>query len=176
MKGTKVASRYAKSLLELAIEQQKIDAVLGDMNFLREANENHDFQLLLSSPIVKADKKIAIFKELFGQFEELTSSFVNLITKNGREDLLPQIAEAYEAMVKEYRGITPVTLISASPLSDDVRRKILDKVGKSVEGELEVKEMTDPSLIGGFIVKMGDKQIDASVLSQMNNLKQRLTR
>ncbi len=177
MKGTKVAGRYATALLELAIEQNKIEQVSADMKYLLEANnETRDFQLLLDSPIVNASKKIAIFEEVFGQFEELSMSFVKLITENGRESFLADIAETFDAKVKEYKGIVPVTLITAVPMAESTKNIILEKVEKSVTGQLEVTELIDESLIGGFIVRMGDKQIDASVASQFNDLKQRLTR
>jgi len=147
------------------------------MKYLLEVNnETRDFQLLLDSPIVKGDKKIAIFEELFGQFEEVSTSFVKLITNNGRESYLPSIAEAFDAQVKEHRGIVPITIISAVPLANSTKEIILEKVEKGVNGKLEVTELIDSSLIGGFIVRMGDKQIDASVASQFNDLKQRLTR
>ncbi len=176
-KGTKVATRYATALLELAIEQNKVDQIAGDMNYLLEVNdETRDFQLLLDSPIVKADKKIAIFGEIFGQFEDLTMSFVKLITENGRENYLPGIAEMFDEQVKTYKGIVPVTLITATQMEESTKRTILDKVDKNIEGQLEVTELIDESLIGGFIVRMGDTQIDASIASQFNNLKQRLTR
>ena len=177
MKGSKIAGRYATALLELSIEQNKVDQVLADMKYLLEVNnENSDFQLLLDSTIVKGDKKIAIFEELFGQFEEVSTSFVKLITNNGRESYLPTIAEAFDAQVKEHRGIVPITIISAVPLANSTKEIILEKVEKGVNGKLEVTELIDSSLIGGFIVRMGDKQIDASVASQFNDLKQRLTR
>lgn len=177
MKGSKIAGRYATALLELSIEQNKVEPVLADMKYLLEVNnETRDFQLLLDSPIVKGDKKIAIFGELFGQFEEISTSFVNLITKNGRESYLPSIAEAFDAQVKEHKGIVPITIISATTLENSTREIILEKVEKSIKGQLEVTELIDESLIGGFIVRMGDKQIDASVASQFNDLKQRLTR
>ncbi len=177
MKGSKIAGRYATALLELSIEQNKVDQVLADMKYLLEVNnETRDFQLLLDSPIVKGDKKIAIFEELFGQFEEVSTSFVKLITNNGRESYLPTIAEAFDAQVKEHRGIVPITIISAVPLANSTKEIILEKVEKGVNGKLEVTELIDSSLIGGFIVRMGDKQIDASVASQFNDLKQRLTR
>lgn len=177
MKSTKVASRYAKALLELAIEMKKVDSVLGDMHFLLQTNnEARDFELLIASPIVKADKKIAIFKLVFEQFEDITMKFVELITKNGREAMLPAIAAEFEAQVKTHKGIVPMTLTSAAPLDKATKQTILDKVQGSVNGTLEVTEVIDESLIGGFMVRMGDKQIDASVLSQFNNLKQRLTR
>ena len=177
MKNTKAASRYAKALLELAIEQKKIDSVLGDMQFLlRTSNDIHDFELLIASPIINADKKISIFEKVFEQFEEVSMAFIRLITKNRREGLLPQIAASFEAQVKDYRGIVPITLISAVKLQDSTKDGILAKVQASVKGTLEVTEEIDSSLIGGFMVRMGDVQIDASVSSQFNNLKQRLTR
>jgi F-type H+-transporting ATPase subunit delta len=147
------------------------------MKYLLEVNnETRDFQLLLDSPIVKSDKKIAIFGELFGQFEEISTAFVKLITTNRRENHLPSIADAFDLQVKEYKGIVPITIVSAKQLEDSTRRIILEKVEKSVTGQLEVTELIDDSLIGGFIIRMGDKQIDASVASQFNELKQRLTR
>lgn len=177
MKGSKIASRYATALLEISIEQNKVDQVLSDMKYLLEVNnETRDFQLLLDSPIVKGDKKIAIFEELFGQFEDVSMSFVKLITQNRRENFLPEIADAFDLQVKEHKGIVPITLISAVPLESATKERILEKVEKSVTGQLEVTELIDESLIGGFIVRMGDKQIDASVASQFNDLKQRLTR
>lgn len=177
MKNTKVASRYAKALLELAIDQKKVDSVLGDMNFLLStSNEARDFQMLIESPIIKTDKKISIFELIFEQFEAITLDFVKLITTNRREAYLPAIAEAFEALVKEYKGIVPITLTSAVKLDANTKEAILAKIQASVKGQLEVKEMIDESLIGGFVVRMGDTRIDASVASQLNNLKQRLTR
>jgi len=131
MKNTKVAARYARALLDLAIEQKNLDSVLGDMQvFSATVKDSREFELLLSSPIVKADKKIEIFKLVFEPFERTTQDFIALIAK----------------------------------------------VQSSVEGKLEVEEKVDESLIGGFVVRMGDQRIDASVASQLNNLKQRLTR
>ncbi len=177
MKSTKVAVRYAKALLELAIENNKVDAILGDMNYLLSANaETKDFQQLLKSPIIKADKKIAIFAVIFDQFETVTKSFIELITNNGREAMLTDIAESFNTQVKQYKGIVPVTIVSATPLTAETKKMILAKVQANVQGTLEVTESIDASLIGGFVVKMEDKRIDASVASQLNNLKQRLTR
>lgn len=177
MKSTKVASRYAKSLLEIAIEQKNVDSVLGDMKFLLQTNnETRDFELLVASPIINADKKIEIFEKVFDQFEAVSMNFVKLITKNGREEFLPEIARSFEAQVKEYKGIVPITIITASALDNATRSKIVAKVQETVNGQLEIEEKIDASLIGGFMVRMGDMQIDASIANQFNNLKQRLTR
>jgi F-type H+-transporting ATPase subunit delta len=95
MKSTKSAIRYAKALLELSIENSNLDEVSSDMKRIVESsNETNDFKVFLSSPVIKSDKKIEVLKVLFVGFEKLTSSFIDLITKNKREYLLVEIAEA----------------------------------------------------------------------------------
>ncbi len=177
MKSSKIAKRYAKSLLELSIENNVVDAVLDNMKTLSATvSESREFELLLASPVVSASKKIEIFNQIFGSFEKVAKLFIELITKNGREVYLKEIANAYQDQVNEYKGITPVTIVSAVALDDTTKATILAKVKEVVSGTLEVSEKIDPSLLGGFIVQMDDKQIDASVASKLSQLKQRLTR
>lgn len=176
MKQTKAANRYATSLLELSLEKGNLDQVAADMKYFSETvAENRDLALMLTSPIIDGAKKAEVFKMIFGQFEPLTMSFFDLITKNGRESVLPEIAVSFDAKVKEHKGIFPVELVTAVALDEATKKTILAKVDASVNGTLEVTETIDPSLIGGYIIKMGDKQIDASISNQLNNLKQRLT-
>lgn len=177
MKGSKVAGRYAQALLELAQEQNKVDVVVDDMHFLTQAtSEAHDFKVFLASPIINSNKKIGILEKVFEQFDELSMAFVRLITRNGRESLLPLIADQYGAKVKESRGIVPVSLSSAEVLNDEVKDEILSALEKQIEGKFEVKEIIDKDLIGGFVFRMGDTRIEASVARQFKELKQRLTR
>jgi len=177
MKSSKVATRYAQALLELAIEKNSLDTVSADMAYLVTVSaENRDFELMLNSPIVKTDKKVAILNAVFENFTEVSRSFMELIARNGRESFLPAIAEAYGDLLKEFKGIHPVTIISATPLEASVKKSILSKIETKMTGTLEVTEKVDPALVGGFIVKMGDYQIDASIASQLGQLKQRLTK
>lgn len=177
MKSSKSATRYSQALLDLAIEQGNLETVAADMKYMAEVcAENPELELLLQSPIVKADKKIAVLNAIFDQFDKVTKSFVELIVKNGREGLLSQIAASFDAQLKVYKGIIPVKLVSAKPLDAGVKKIILGNLEKSVKGTLEVTEEVNADLIGGFIVRMGDTQIDASVASQLGQLKTRLTR
>ncbi len=177
MKSSKSAIRYAQALLDLSVEQGNLEAVAADMKYLAEVcAENRDLELMLASPIVKADKKLSVLNAVFDQFDKVTKSFIELIVKNGREGILSQIAAAFETQLKAFKGIVPVTLISAKPLDASVKKTILKSIEGSVKGTLEVTEQLDESLIGGFIVRMGDTQIDASVASQLSQLKTRLTR
>ena len=177
MKSTKSASRYAKALLELAIEQQKLESIESNMSrILAAAKETNEFQVFLDSPVINIDKKVAVLNSLFGEFEPLTLSFLALITKNGRERLITEIAQSYISQVKEFKGIIPISITSARKLDEATKATILAKINASVTGTLEITELIDESLIGGFIVTMGDKQIDASVVSQLARMKQQLTK
>lgn len=177
MKSTKSAGRYAKALLELAQEQNKTDIVESNMlEVVKASKETHDFQVFLNSPIIKVDKKIDVMNQLFSNFDSLTMSFLELITKNGRENLITAIANSFLAQLKELRGIVPVSITSASPLDEKTREVILSKVKSIASGKLEVEEIIDKTIIGGFVVRLGDKQIDASVASQLNRMKQELTK
>ncbi len=175
MKSTKSAIRYAKALLELSIENSNLEEVSSDMKrIVDSSNETNDFKVFLNSPVIKTDKKIEIMKVLFIGFEKLSMSFIELITKNKREYLLIEIAEAYIYLLKKHQNIVPVSIRSARKLEKGTLNEILNKMKSQVEGDFELSEEVDESLIGGFIVRMDDKQIDASVLTQLNRMKQEL--
>ncbi|MCC5923505.1 MAG: ATP synthase F1 subunit delta [Crocinitomicaceae bacterium] len=176
MKGTKVAVRYAQSLIELSEERNASDAVMKDMKLIIDTvNENRELTVFLNNPIIKADKKTDVLSKIFTSFDELTLAFIRLITKNNRESLLPVIAKEYIAKLKALRGIVPVTLTSAASLAEDVKDNIISKLQKDVEGKLEVTERIDPALIGGFVFRMGDVQIEASIARQLSELRNILT-
>lgn len=175
MAGTKSASRYATALLDLSEEQNVLDKVYEDMSFLRNlASENADFQLFLKSPIIAPSKKKAIFEKLFAGFNEVTLKFALLMTQNKRENILFEIASSFIHQYKAKKGIVPVKLVTAFKLDNAVKKDILNKIQKEVKGTIELTEQIDESLIGGFVVHMGDKRIDASIASRFNNLKQHL--
>ena len=172
MKSTKSAIRYAKAILELSSETNAVDQVAADMERIVEAgNDTGDFQVFLNSPVIKTDKKISILKVLFSEFTELTMSFIELITKNKREYLLTEIASAFVSLLKKQNGIVPISVTSAVKLEKQTLNQILEKLKSHVDGAFEVTEEVDPSLIGGFVVRMEDKQIDASIASQLNRMK-----
>ena len=173
MKGTRSAIRYAKSLLDLAVEKNILDAVRNDMQILDTViAENHELELMLKSPVVKADKKIAVLKSLFGSFNELSTSFIELIAKNGRESILPAIASSFDKLYKEHKGLVDVIITSAVKLDDDTKKGILAKVQEAYQGELVVTEKINADLIGGFQVAVGDHLIDSTVSRRFRDLRQ----
>ena len=170
----RVSSRYAKSLLDLAVERGNQERIMQDMDDFVAATENRDFALLLKSPIVKADKKKSILKTLFGgSFDELTMAFVNIVVDKGREGLLPDIAEAFTQQYRRFNHISDVKLITAQPLSDSAIQEIKSRVLQSdaTDERVEMEVEVNPDLIGGFILEFDNQRYDASVRSKLRNLK-----
>lgn len=177
MKGTKAASRYAQALLELAVEQNQLEQVYADMQtFAQAVAETKEFQVFLNNPVINSNKKKEVLNTVFADFAKLTTLFIGLVTANRRENVLPFIAESFIQQYKAHKGIVAVTVYTANKLDTAVREQIINKIKPAIQGDIELTEQVNPDLIGGFIVEMGDTRIDASVASQFNNLKQRLTR
>ena len=174
MPNPRLADRYAKSLMDLAIEQGKTDAVYSDMQGFRDlCRGSRDLVALMKSPIVKADAKLGVLRALLeGKCDGLTLAFMNLIVHKGREAFLPEIASACIAQYKKLRNINEVKLTTAAPLDADMEALIRRNVeaqfpGMSVEIETAVKE----SLLGGFVLESNNNTFDASVLRDLNDIK-----
>lgn len=172
-----VASRYAKSLLDLAVEKGQLDAVYADMLQVREvAGGSREFITFLNSPVIKTDKKIAVLKSIFeGKVNALTLGFLTIVATKRRESVIPEMANSFIDQYKAHKNILTAVVTSAQGLDAATRQKALDLVKTQLNGEIELVEKTDSDLIGGFILKIGDKQIDRSVSRQLSNLKKELT-
>lgn len=173
MKQPRVASRYAKSLLSLSQEKNSLEAVLADMKAIVSlCDKNRDLELLLQSPVVKADKKQSILNAVFaGQLGEISNSFIQLMTAKRREHLLVETAESFIAQYRTLKNIVSAEVRSAVKLDENIRKQIIEKLTKDA-ASVELVEVIDPELIGGFVVRVGDMQIDASVASDIRDLKQ----
>lgn len=176
MKGSLAAKRYAKSLLSMALEQGAVDAVQADMLLVRQGvSDSSELKNLLTTPIIKSEKKTAILSEIFkGKISDLSDKFIALVTSKGREALLPAIAVAYEEAYRAHKNISTVEVTSAIALSEEQKKKILTIAAKQGVENAELVEKVDPAIIGGFVMRMGDKQIDASISNRINTLKQEL--
>lgn len=174
MKGTKVATRFAKSLLELAIEQKSEDKVLKDMELVDQlCRDSKDFNALLKNPIINASKKIAVTDKVFaGKVEKISDNFINLIIKHNREQYLDEIAKAFIIQYKEYKGIIDVEVISAIKLDKKTLDSVMEKVKAKYSGTFNIKETINKEVIGGFVLKVGHEQIDMSISRKINDYKQ----
>lgn len=172
-----VASRYAKSLIDLATEKNQLDAVYADMNFVKSVcSSSKDFLLFLNSPIIKTDKKIDTIKSIFdSKVSAITIAFLSIIATKRRESVIPEIAESFIAQYKEQKNILTAVVVSANGLDAATKQQALNLVKTQMNAEVELIEKTNPDIIGGFILKVGDKQVDKSVSRQLFNLKKELT-
>lgn len=174
MSVTKIATRYAKALIELSIEQGKFEQVHSDMNMLRSAVKNRDLLLFMKSPVIHADKKIAAFSALFsGKIDTLTLAYMNLLANKGREGYLPEIAAQFSEQYKTIKKITSVKVTTATAMNDDVLNDLRAKLlasGVTTEN-IEIETAVDPELIGGFLLEFDNKRYDASVAHKLEELK-----
>lgn len=176
MKGTKAASRYAKSLLMLAIEQKMEEQAYNDMLQIKKiCDQNDDLRILLRSPIIKSDKKTSILMAVFPSFSKITAGFIKIIAQHRREIMLYEIAVSYVAQYKEHKKILVAEVITAVKLTDDVRKKIAESLRKSQGKDIEVVERIDKDIIGGLIVRIGDRQFDGSIMRKLNELRKQFS-
>lgn len=169
-----IASRYAKSLIDLSVEQSNLENVYNDMQGLSTALESRDLYLMLKSPIIKADKKNAILKTLFeGKLDNLTMGFLNLIVKKGRENIVPEMVENFISQYKALKKVSSIKITSAVELEPSVVEGIKKELASSehTKNEIELDVHVDPNILGGFVLQIGDKLYDASVLHQLSKLR-----
>jgi F-type H+-transporting ATPase subunit delta len=172
MTNPRLAARYAKSLLDLAVEQNQLDAVYADINLLKSINKtNPDFVALLRSPIVSSDKKDKIIESVIGSHtSKLTMLFVNLLTSKSRESNLPEIVTAFLEQYNELKNIQTVKLTTAVPIGDDLKNAIVAKVRTEGSTGVEIETAVNDALIGGFTLEVAGKLIDASILRDLQDV------
>jgi F-type H+-transporting ATPase subunit delta len=174
MQGTRVAARYAKSFIDLTIEQGLLEKAYADMKFILEVCKgNHDFVVFLKSPVIKTDKKQAVLVDVFkGNLSKITDSYIHLITHKKRAQYLPEIAAEFINQYKEKKKILTAVVTTANGIDDITRKKLMEIVKGSSSSEVVLEEKINKDVIGGFILRVGDKQIDATIAQKLNKLKQ----
>lgn len=177
MSHSPAAIRYVKSLLDLAVEKGALDQVHNDMLlFSKVCEENRAFTLMLRNPIIKHDKKRDVLENIFKKkVHALTMAIFDIITRKNREPLLPQIASEFHNAYNEYKGVGKASITTAVPV-DAAQRKEFEKIIKKLidKKDIELEEKVDKEMIGGFILKAGDKQIDASIKNKLKALRTKL--
>jgi F-type H+-transporting ATPase subunit delta len=166
MPNPRLATRYAKSLIDLAIERGELEKVFADMKWLNSVcKTNRDFVNLLRSPIIKGDTKKKIMEAVTnGRISEMTAAFNRLLITKGRESNLPEITSAFITAYKLKKNIQTIKLTTAAPVTDAVKEAIITQVKKSAGFQnVELEEKVNPDIIGGFVLQVDDKLIDASI-------------
>jgi len=174
MLENKAASRYAKSLLDLSVERNVLEDVRNDMALILKVIDNHpELEAILKNPIVPLDKKTGILSGLFdGKVNVITSAFFRQLVRKGRSAILFGTSRAFIAQYNGKKGIVTADVTSASQLSESSLSEIIAIVKRETgASEVLLKQKIDEKLIGGFILKVGDRQFDASILHGLNKLK-----
>ncbi len=177
MQGTRVAARYAKSFIDLTIQQGVLEQAYTDMKYISDVcKSNTDFISFLKSPIIKTDKKQAVLKEVFaGKLNKITDAYVQLITAKRREIYLAEIATEFVNQYKENKKILTAVITTANGIDDVIRKQVMDMVKGSGSSEVVLEEKINKDIIGGFIIRVGDKQVDASISRKLNKFKRNFT-
>ena len=174
MANPRLAGRYAKSLLDLATEQNQVDAVYADIKFLQAlCNSNQDFVNVLKSPVIKSDIKEKIIVSVTdNKVSKTTALFLRLLINKAREYNLPEIVKAFLDQYNAMNNIHQVKLTTAVPISVDLQNNIVNKI-KSITkvDKIEMETTVEDDLIGGFTLQMGDTFVDASILRELNDVK-----
>jgi len=174
MSARRIASRYAKSLIDFGNEQGQLEALATDMKWFQEAVKNKDLLNLLKSPIVSQGKKRDIFEAVFSKnLSKTTNTFFNIILNKGREAIIPEIASEFNIQYKSMNHVSSVKLTTASPLSAEAVKAIEDKLLASdvTDQKVELETAVNPDLIGGYVIEIGDRLYDDSIAHKLNKLK-----
>ncbi len=174
MQNPRLATRYAKALIELAVEQKQLEAVFADMQYIQAlCKVSRDFENVLRSPIIKADKKQAIVDSIIkANISALTVAFVQLIIKKSRESFLPEIANAFIEQYNTIKNIHTVKLTTAVAIGDNIKKSIQQKIQQETAFQnIQIEEQVKEELLGGFMLEFNNNLVDASILRDLKDVK-----
>ncbi len=172
MAGARAAIRYAKAVLSLASDQKIADTINNDMVLIANTiSESKDLADILKSPVVSLSIKKSVLVEVFKTVNKITLNLFDTLISNNRIDILNVVAQKYKELYDESRGIQHASVTTAIALTDDLKKKVLAKAKELTGKDIEVENIIDETIIGGFILRIGDIQYNASILNQLNKLK-----
>jgi len=169
---SRAAIRYAKAIIEIAQTSGKAEAVNNDMKLIvATIAESHELKDFLSSPVIKMDVKKSALSEIFSNVQAETNSLFNLLFENKRFEILDAIAKEYNRLFDESNGIEVAKVTTAFPITAELQTKVLAKIAEFSNKKITIENIVDPTIIGGFILRVGDQQYNASVASKLSELK-----
>ena len=174
MAGFRAAKRYAKGLMQFANESNQAEKINQEMKDLKSAiHSSRELAQFLASPVLDAKRKVQIGKEIFKDFSPVTNNFIKLVINQGRGDILKEIAMQFTEIYNRQNNISTAEVVSAVELDNTMIQQIVDAAKQKIGGDstFNIENKVDPNIIGGFILRVGDKQIDSSVKSKLNRLK-----
>lgn len=176
MNEGKISVRYAKALLQVALEKKSVESVRKDIELiLATCQQSAELDVILKSPVLKFSEKLSVLKKAFASAVSAdTLAFIELLVKNNREAHLAGSCRVFLDLYKKELNIRTVTLTSVSPLSGDQKTLIIRQIEQHLNAKVELIEKIDSSILGGFVLRIDDQQIDASVAYKLHQVKQAL--
>ncbi len=175
MNSSRISVRYSKAIFNSAIEKKLLNEVYQDMIFITELCKLPEMKELLASPIiVPTKKKDILHKVTENNIQKISLYLLDLVVKNGRENYLPAIAREFIRKTKEYNGITESVLTTAVKVDEKIRKQVIDLITGIFKTKVELKEMVDKDIIGGFILRIEDSYIDASIRNKLRKIEKEL--
>jgi F-type H+-transporting ATPase subunit delta len=175
MNDSKISVRYSRALFNSALDKKILDNVNQDMIFISEVCKIPEAKEFLKSPIIPPSKKEDIFHKMLGDnVEKITLSLIDLIIKNGRESYLPAIARVFIHETKKHKGVTESYLTTAVKVDDKIKKEITDLISEVFKTKVELDENIDSDILGGFILRVDDNYIDASIRNKLRKIKKEL--
>ena len=173
---SRAAIRYAKAIFEIAKEENSIDSVFRDMKTVEIlCNSSHDFKNLLSNSQINYNEKKTAILFLIKDHNSLTIKLLDLLIQNKRVYIVNDIAHSFIQLYNSHNDIKEAVVITASPIDKDLEEKILSKINISDLNSINLKNIVNPEILGGFIIRFDGKEYNASVKQNLNNLKTQLT-
>ena len=175
MRAGRASIRYAKALLEFAIENQKEKSIVVEMqNILSIMETNPELDEVLNSPVLPVSQKRKIIDEIFPNASKILISFFDLLSQNGRDGILGGVAHHYIDLFDKSQGKVAATVTTALPLTEDLEKEVLKKAATLTPLKVELKNIVDPTIKGGFILRVGDLQYNAGIADRLEALKREL--
>ncbi len=173
MKGTRAALRYAKAILNLSKETKKESKVNDDMLLVADTiQKNKDLQTMLNSPVIKLSLKENVLKGLFqDKVSTITLGLFHLLVENKRVELLLMVAKKYTILFDFYKHMDVAKVTTAVPLTKEIEDKVLEKVVELTGNKATIENEVKPDILGGFVLRVGDVQYDASISNYLNELR-----
>lgn len=174
MLNPRLAGRYAKSIIDLAVERGQLEVVHDDMQYLGAVmKQSREFLNLLQSPVVSPEKKSQVLDAIAkGKVSDLTIAFTHLLISKNREFYLPEIVKAYIEQYNQIKGIHKVKLTTAVEVSDEVKNSIINKIKADTEiNNIQIETLVKPELIGGFVLEFNNNLVDASIVRDLRDVK-----
>jgi F-type H+-transporting ATPase subunit delta len=168
-----LAGRYASALFDLARDQRQIESVGNSLDTLGQALlDSKDFAELVSSPLVSRDEAGKSFAALAPQLglDPITANFLGVLARNGRKNELRNVIRAFRRLAADHRGETTAEVVTARPLNDDQLAALKAQLRNRAGRDVAIDATVDPNILGGIVVKLGSRQIDASIRTKLNRL------